>query len=1130
MGFKASTFKEALDKLKSYIEDPWLRDGLEADLTGFSQRENFDLSSFCTYLTSSLDAKYELNVARFIADAYDLELTTDSEKIFSEISWEDLEKYTVTRARNDLCIPLTGGRVVVTTPSSRGVGNRIPIITTRSIVLDILGRIDISRSKSSIEVGYDLKLIQRVEDVFISIVQQAIVRRVSDIHIEYNEFLKASVVRFRQDGVLVTYAIVSDPDIQWHLRLANHIMVRSNLNAGEFFRLHDAQIEVEIAKRIISVRVSIVPMYVMGKIPVPQFCMRIMATEDIGVTSELVDLGFSIETAQKLRRLVHAPNGMILVCGPTGSGKNTTLYALLNIIIKSLAVKIISIEDPVEKKLKSDSRTPAGIVQIEVNPAVKITFADALRSVLRHDPDVVFVGEIRDIETAEEAVKAGITGHLVFSTLHTNSSFDVIPRLTQTLKVHPNLVESVLRSVLSQRLVRKLCPNCARFIYFGELADFLASNEEGEFRNKVTYDLNYLKSTYLSPKFADLIRSDDVIGIPIGCPKCGGYGFKGRTVLWDLLVFTPANRERLFREGKGEIYLYLDPQCESMASVALDLVKKKITSLDEVERFVDIISFYEMFRRISGGDVLTSVASNNLQTNTAVVESADFINRILRCEDALSGLSGRINQEVKKALEGVKTDLGKSIDEKVRDVKTELRNYVDEKVKQSISSITPSDSLPSQFPPNAVLEDINSRIEKLEENFSSRVADLRNYIDEKVKQSISLITSSDSLSSQSLPDAVLLVEDVNSRIEKLEESFSSRVDKVDGEVRRFAERLNALESSMLENFRGEVEDIKQRIRDLDAGLLTRFNGVESDIADLKGVADGLNRIGADIEELAERISALESLALDKKLQNLSDDFKSELEGVKQKIGDLDAELPIRFRDIESSIAGFKKALDELNKDSGAMEQIDRLVEVVESLDLRISDVERIGTQIESTLMTDLQALAGIMEELTTRVDSLEKEISRRPSLRTAEVLERLRLGGAGRAPSRFQSRDSASETVDEGDDIEVPVPPYPDPQDIYEVFQVGQSILGWECPWKSPEDIPQRKGYTTAVKLVKQFLAKRGELEEMIMKFRKTFMRTSAGTAPICMASESEQLKLRTLVKEVFTLKFQIEWIYNHAK
>src|SRR5512135_381306 len=328
-----------------------------------------------------------------------------------------------------------------------------------------------------------------------SIVFNAIQRRASDVHIETQE--NVVLIKYRIDGVL--YQAMDPIDKRHHGTIISRIKVMSELDIAEKRVPQDGRFKLRVRGRTIDFRVSIMPT-VHGEDAV----IRILDKESANAEFKSLNLeilGFDAETKRKLRKFIREPYGMVLVTGPTGSGKTTTLYACLS-EIQSVEDKIVTIEDPVEYQLR-------GITQIPVNEKKGLTFARGLRSILRHDPDKVMVGEIRDEETAQIAVQAALTGHLVFTTVHANNVVDVLGRFLN-MKVELYNFVSALNCVLAQRLVRKICPHC---------------------RTDATLSRQLLEESGLSPA--------DVAGIRFyegrGCIECNGTGFYGRMAITELL-------------------------------------------------------------------------------------------------------------------------------------------------------------------------------------------------------------------------------------------------------------------------------------------------------------------------------------------------------------------------------------------------------------------------------------------------------------------------------------------------------------------------------------------------------------------------------------------------------------------
>ena len=374
----------------------------------------------------------------------------------------------------------------------------------------------------------------------------ALERRASDIHIETRD--QEVAIKYRIDGVL-HYAM---PPIakDWHSTIISRIKVMSELDIAERRTPQDGRFRVRYKNRLIDFRVSIMPT-VFGEDAV----LRVLDKESMSEkfsTLSLDVVGFSGSDLVKFRRYIKEPYGMVLVTGPTGSGKTTTLYAGLN-EIKSDEDKIITIEDPVEYQIK-------GITQIPVNEKKGLTFARGLRSILRHDPDKIMVGEIRDQETAQIAINAALTGHLVFTTVHANNVFDVLGRFLN-MGVEPYNFVSALNCILAQRLVRQICPHCK--------APIAVSDVE-------------LKDSGLDPnKWRDVVFYEGP-----GCFECGGTGFRGRTAITELLDLSEPIRE-LILDKRPASEIRRKAREEGMTSLresALEKAREGETTLKEINK------------------------------------------------------------------------------------------------------------------------------------------------------------------------------------------------------------------------------------------------------------------------------------------------------------------------------------------------------------------------------------------------------------------------------------------------------------------------------------------------------------------------------------------------------------------
>lgn len=324
-----------------------------------------------------------------------------------------------------------------------------------------------------------------------SLLLQAVKDRASDIHVE--PFERDLVVRFRIDGIL--YDIISPPKRFQPLIIAR-IKIMAHLNIAEKRLPQDGRIRIKLAGKDIDIRVSTIPTAFGERV-----VMRLL--DRSATILQLDELGLVGQKHEVVSQLIRQPHGIILVTGPTGSGKTTTLYAALS-AINTTDKNIITIEDPIEYQLH-------GVSQMQVNPKIDLTFAAGLRSILRQDPDVIMVGEIRDVETAQIAIQAALTGHLVFSTLHTNDSCGAVTRLLD-MGIEPFLVSSSVIAVMAQRLVRRVCPGC---------------------RESYRPSLEELRQLNLS---ADQLEGATVYRAGPGCEQCKRTGYRGRTGIHELLV------------------------------------------------------------------------------------------------------------------------------------------------------------------------------------------------------------------------------------------------------------------------------------------------------------------------------------------------------------------------------------------------------------------------------------------------------------------------------------------------------------------------------------------------------------------------------------------------------------------
>ena len=372
-----------------------------------------------------------------------------------------------------------------------------------------------------------------------TLVQQAYVTHASDIHIE--PFRDTVIIRMRIDGALQEYMRISPSA---HKSLITRIKILSNMNIAEKRIPLDGRFDYTFEGELIDIRVSTLPTTYGEKA-----VLRLLGTA-MGTDVKLTDLGMLPENAEKFMRVCEAPNGVVLVTGPTGSGKSTTLYTVLQDLNKP-TVNVTTIEDPVEKKV-------FGINQVQTNHKAGLDFASALRSILRQDPDIVMIGEIRDNETADIAMRAAITGHLVLSTLHTNDAVSTIARLID-MDVPPYLVAAAMNGVLAQRLVRRLCPKCKKKVEVTEAQK------------------NILKDHSIKEAYG-----------PVGCPNCSFTGYKGRTSIHEVLTVDTGLRELITKNATTE---ELREYAKKNGMIFMDenvriKIKEGVTSVDEYMRTI----------------------------------------------------------------------------------------------------------------------------------------------------------------------------------------------------------------------------------------------------------------------------------------------------------------------------------------------------------------------------------------------------------------------------------------------------------------------------------------------------------------------------------------------------------------
>lgn len=435
-------------------------------------------------------------------------------------------------------------------------------VASTTTVFDNVEKINIAYSLTedieALFTSYEVPLQQRLQEVLATadvpvkklidiILSSAYESRATDIHFEPAAF--AVVIRFRIDGVLHEMADLTD---EVYAKVVNRIKVLSRLRLDEHLSIQDGSFSHDWNKKQYDLRVSFVPS-IYGE----KCALRVLTQLSGGIGLERV--GLSKNHQKLITDAAKKPFGMIIVSGPTGSGKTTTLYAVLNKIINP-GINVMSIEDPVEYRIK-------GATQVQVNPQTGITFAAGLRSLVRQDPNVILVGEIRDIESAEIAVNAALTGHLLLSTFHANDASTVVPRMID-MGAEAFLLSSTLELIVSQRLIRKLCDNC-----------------------KVSYVTTAAK---LKAQYGEAAKAFGKSSISLyqakGCSVCNFHGYKGRAAIFEMIPVTKDMKELLLKRPSAE-EIRKHAKKEGMTSMfqdGIEKVKNGITTLDEVLRVAQI--------------------------------------------------------------------------------------------------------------------------------------------------------------------------------------------------------------------------------------------------------------------------------------------------------------------------------------------------------------------------------------------------------------------------------------------------------------------------------------------------------------------------------------------------------------
>jgi len=399
------------------------------------------------------------------------------------------------------------------------------------------GKIVSKKHEEKKETKVEVKTESKVVEIVNNIIAEGINKKASDIHLEiYDESV---VLRYRIDGKLYKF---EPPPLELYPSIVSRIKIMANLDISERRLPQDGSIKFIYNGKDVDIRVSVIP-GIFGE----NVVMRILS-KDTNIISDITRIGMTPEEVKLYKDALSKPNGMILVTGPTGSGKTTTLYAGI-MYLKQFEKKIITAEDPVEYQIN-------GVEQIQVNPEIGFTFAQALRAFLRHDPDIIMVGEIRDTETAEIAIRAALTGHLVLSTLHTNDAPSALTRLVD-MGIPPYLVASTVNFIIAQRLVRKLCEYC-----------------KGEAKVDLSLDPELKK--YFSP--------NEKVYIPTGCNRCNKTGFSGRIPIFEILVVNDEIKNALLRNASSFELKEIATKngMKTLRESGFEKVKKGLTTIEEV--------------------------------------------------------------------------------------------------------------------------------------------------------------------------------------------------------------------------------------------------------------------------------------------------------------------------------------------------------------------------------------------------------------------------------------------------------------------------------------------------------------------------------------------------------------------
>lgn len=528
---------------ENYVSEKYIKKAEE-----FARRSK---TSFVGYLINERLITNDL-LGQAIAEYYKIPYADLNSKLPSKEQILKVPEEVAVKHRIVLFSESPQGLVFATDQPSPGLLNflksqlNVPNISLSYSLSEDIDQILSSAYRKTLETRFSVITEQETRvapEIIDEIFSDAISFRSSDIHLEPQG--EEVVVRFRVDGVLHEAGRIAK---KYYENIVNHIKVRSHLRTDEHFAAQDGALKFEKEGKAVDMRVSLIPTLEGEKIVI-----RILARYIRGFT--LSDLGLSAKNLEILKEMSQKPFGMILITGPTGSGKTTTLYAVLNSLNRP-EVNITTIEDPVEYRI-------IGVNQIQVNTRTNLTFSKGLRSIVRQDPDIILVGEIRDLETAEIAVNAALTGHLLLSTFHANDAATGIPRLLD-MKIEPFLLASTLQAIVGQRLVRKICEQC-----------------------RVSYSIS---RTELSQKYsvAERYFPDETATLykGKGCQACNSTGYKGRTAVFEIIKMTAEVHNLILKNPSArEIWQLARSQgASSMFEDGVEKAKSGTTTLEEVLR------------------------------------------------------------------------------------------------------------------------------------------------------------------------------------------------------------------------------------------------------------------------------------------------------------------------------------------------------------------------------------------------------------------------------------------------------------------------------------------------------------------------------------------------------------------